>query len=359
MPSKAPDPFCKGAEMTLVLAQRGLVRSPAMLDALDGLRQAVSTTGGVLLCGEVGTGRGDFARAIHLATYGGHDGTIEELLERSSRGNVNGHALVFFACDAGRGLERQLFGSESSPGAVSANGLDRIVEGSALHQALTGTLVLQEVSELPGRLQARLARVLRDEEVWVARQDCDDALQRVAMRPIAMLEPSAGPDHLIPELRKRLTTTTITMPPLRERREDFPAIVRYVLIDICAKLKLPPKRASSQAVALLSALPWPGNLDELRALLRALVLKVPDGIIRQADVLANIRLEGGPTMVLYGGSLKQARERFEREYVAGVLEQHHGRMAGAAKALGIQRTNLYRKVRQLAVKRPRSAKAAS
>jgi DNA-binding NtrC family response regulator len=344
--------------MTLVLEPRGLVRSPAMLDALHGLKQAVTTSGGVLLCGEEGTGRGDFARAIHLATHGGHDGTVEELLERSAKGNVNGHPLVFFQCDAAHGLERRLFGCESDPGGASVNGLDRIAEGSAVHQTLTGTLVLQQVSELPGRLQARLARVLRDEEVWVARKDGGDVLQPVAMRPIAMLEASAGTDHLIPELRRRLTKTTITMPSLRQRREDFPALVRYVLIDICAKLKLPPKRASAQATALLSALPWPGNMDELRGLLRALVLKVPDRIIRQADVLANIRLEGGPTMVLYGGSLKQARARFEREYVASVLEQHHGRMTEAAKALGIQRTNLYRKVRQLSVKRRQSGQPA-
>ena len=340
----------EGPVMTLVLAQPGLVRSPAMLGALDGLKQAVSTSGGVLLCGETGTGRGDFARAIHLATHGGHDGTVEELLQRSANGSVDGHPLVFFECSATHGLERRLFGCESPPG-TSVSDLDRVAEGSALHQALIGTLVLQQVTDLPGRLQARLARVLRDEEVWVARKDGADARQRLAMRPIAMIEPSPGSDHLIPELRRRLSQTTITMPPLRQRREDFPVLVPYVLVDICAKLKLPPKRASAQATELLSALPWPGNIDELRGLLRALVLKVPDRIIRQSDVLANIRLEGGPTMVLYGGSLKQARARFEREYVASVLDQHQGRMSEAAKALGIQRTNLYRKVRQLSVKR--------
>ena len=89
----------------------------------------------------------------------------------------------------------------------------------------------------------------------------------------------------------------------------------------------------------------------MRGLLRALVLKVPDRVIRQADVLANIRLEGAATAVIYEGSLKQARARFERDYVASVLAQHHGRMTDAAKTLGIQRTNLYRKVRQLSVKR--------
>jgi two-component system, NtrC family, nitrogen regulation response regulator NtrX len=90
---------------------------------------------------------------------------------------------------------------------------------------------------------------------------------------------------------------------------------------------------------------------ELRTFLAALVLKVPDRMIRQEDVLGNIRLDGGPTTFVYTGTLKEARERFERDYVTSVLEQHRGRMAEAAKALGIQRTNLYRKVRQLSVKR--------
>ena len=122
-------------------------------------------------------------------------------------------------------------------------------------------------------------------------------------------------------------------------------------MEICAEQRVPVKKISRQAAQLLSALPWRGNVRELRALLGALVLKVSDVRIRQADVLENVRLEGGPTTFVYAGTLREARERFERDYVTAVLEQHRGRMAEAAKALGIQRTNLYRKVRQLAVKR--------
>jgi two-component system nitrogen regulation response regulator NtrX len=133
----------------------------------------------------------------------------------------------------------------------------------------------------------------------------------------------------------------------------MPALVRYMLTDICAGLALTPRTASTQATALLAALPWRGNLRELRDLLRALALRAPGRLIRLSDVLANVRLDGAPAPFVPAGSLKQARERFEREYVASVLEQHEGRMADAAKALGIQRTNLYRKVRQLAVDRRR------
>jgi DNA-binding NtrC family response regulator len=90
---------------------------------------------------------------------------------------------------------------------------------------------------------------------------------------------------------------------------------------------------------------------ELCGLLRALVVKVSGRMIRLSDVLANIRLDGSAVTFHGRGTLKEARERFEREYVAAILELHRGRMAEAARALGIQRTNLYRKIRQLAVQR--------
>jgi two-component system NtrC family response regulator len=184
-------------------------------------------------------------------------------------------------------------------------------------------------------------------------------VRRVDVRPIATSDAAADDERIVPELLKRLEHTRIDTPPLRSRREDIPALVRHLLAEICAEQGVPRRKASTQAVELLSALPWRGNLRELRSFLAALVMKVPDRLIRQADVLANIRLDGGPTTFAYTGTLKQARERFERDYVTSVLEQHRGRMAEAAKALGIQRTNLYRKVRQLAVKRRVSGRSTA
>jgi DNA-binding NtrC family response regulator len=108
---------------------------------------------------------------------------------------------------------------------------------------------------------------------------------------------------------------------------------------------------STHAADLLSALPWRGNLVELKTFLTALVGTVPGRLIRLSDVLANVRLDGAPSPFLYTGTLREAREHFEKDYVASVLRRHHGRMGEAAKALGIQRTNLYRKVRQLSLKR--------
>jgi two-component system nitrogen regulation response regulator NtrX len=319
-----------------------------MVEAVAGLEQALVADGGVIIRGEAGTGGDVFARAIHLASSAGVCAVGDLLARALETPTPNGTPFVLFDCAVANAVERRLFGSDADRPWPEA--LEQVGDTSALSEALGGTLVLENLCDLPSRLQMRLARILRDGEVRVA---ATEKPQRVDLRPIALID--ANDDERVnPDLRRQLSQTVITMPPLRERREDLPALIRLQLNDICGGLNLPAKRASKQAVALLSALPWPGNLPELDGLLRMLVLKVRERVIRQEDVLANIRLQGGPTTLMYGGSLKQARARFEREYVASVLAQHHGRMSEAAKTLGIQRTNLYRKVRQLSVARRRA-----
>jgi len=331
--------------VTHPLATHGIATSAGMVEALAGLERALVADGGVVIRGEAGTGGEMFARAIHLATHDARGCSLVDLLARAMRtATPNGRPFVAFDCAVGNAVERRLFGSDA--GRPGPDALEQIGESSALYEALGGTLVLLNLPGLPSRLQTRLARILRDGEVLVTVA----GRQRVDIRPIAVID-SDEDEGLNPDLRKQLSQASISVPPLRERREDLPALIRCLLHDICAGVNLPAKRASRQAVALLSALPWPGNLHELDGLLRVLVLKARDRIIRQDDVLANIRLQGGAAALMYGGSLKQARARFEREYVASVLAQHHGRMTEAAKTLGIQRTNLYRKVRQLAVPR--------
>ena len=109
---------------------------------------------------------------------------------------------------------------------------------------------------------------------------------------------------------------------------------------------------SRSALSLLSALPWRGNAAELRLLLESVVTGMQGGRgIALEDVLVHVRLEGGAGLFTSGGTLKQARSRFEKEYIASVLDQHRGRISEAARALGIQRTNLYRKMRSLRVPR--------
>lgn len=326
----------------------GFVRSAAMQDAIRGLEAAIGGSGGVLLCGEPGSGRELFARAIHEAGQTIHHGDVESLLRGAMRGLPDGRPFVSIDCADRVSLEARLFGG-GGPAEKGAAELDRVGEQSAIHAGAGGTLVLKQLPEMPLRMQARLARILRDGEVLVQSAG-HESVSQVALRPIGTAERNDG-DALVPDLQKRISQVVIAVPPLRARREDIPGLVRLLVADLCAAAALEPKTASRQAIDLLVALPWRGNVTELEALLRTLVGKIPRRQIRLNDVLAHVRLDGQPATAAYTGTLKEARERFEREYVAAVLEQHRGRMAEAARALGLQRTNLYRKVRQLAVRR--------
>jgi two-component system nitrogen regulation response regulator NtrX len=327
-----------------------IARSAAMQDALGKLSAAVQHPGGVLVSGEPGSGRESFARAIHLANGTESIGSVERLLLMAMRGHRTDRPFVRIDSADRPGLEERLFGLVSI-GPDESIELERLTEGSAIARAHGGTLYIRHLPEMPRRLQLRLARLLRQGEAKLL-SDNGESRVEIAVRVVASAETVLDGD-IVPELLRRLHIA-IDVPPLRERRDDVPALVRCLLADLCVAAEQPPKAASRQAVELLSALPWPGNLGELEALLRVLVSHVPGRHIRLAHVLEYVRLDGRPAIASYTGTLKEARDRFERDYVAAVLDRHRGRMAEAAKALGLQRTNLYRKVRQLAVaRRPR------
>ena len=154
------------------------------------------------------------------------------------------------------------------------------------------------------------------------------------------------------ELFRRLSVIRIDMPALRNRREDIPALANYFLREICAVAA----RAAQDAVAVGAVAALGAAVARQRRRVAALLESVVTGMqggrgIALEDVLAHVRLDGGAGLFSSGGTLKQARARFEKEYIAVVLEQHRGRISDAARALGIQRTNLYRKMRALKVNR--------
>jgi two-component system, NtrC family, nitrogen regulation response regulator NtrX len=302
------------------------------------IEEAAGKHAGVLIRGEDGTGRQVAARAIHV------------------RQNASVAAFVTVNCAAydSEELDAALFGAPArseSYGDPGQRGLARVSREGRLHEAVGGTLYVQNVADAATKVQARLARVLRDREALLVETGEPIAFD---IRPMAGVDP--GFDRAVQEGRvrddlfRRLSVIRIDMPPPRERREDIPALANFYLREICAQLRLPPKTVSRAALSLISALPWPGNAVELRTLLEAVVKGLQGGRgIGLEDLLAHVRLDGGSVGLAGGGTLKQARARFEREYIANILEQHHGRISDAAKALGIQRTNLYRKMRSLRV----------
>jgi two-component system nitrogen regulation response regulator NtrX len=314
--------------------------STAMRDVLALVSRAASMRAGVLISGERGTGRQLTARAIHAA--------------QEAKGPF---VVIDCASYSGEELESALFGTTArGHGDVTTQGLERVSRRGVLHEAAGGTLYLKNLAEAPSRAQARLARLLRDREALLI--DTDSATE-LDVRPMAGVDP--GFDSVVAEGRvrddlfRRISVIRIEMPPLRSRREDIPALANYFLRQVCAELRVPPKTLSRPALSLIAALPWHGNAVELKTLIESVVGGLQGGRgIGLEDVLAHVRLDGGSVVFTHGGTLRQARARFEREYIAAVLEQHHGRISEAAKALGIQRTNLYRKMRALRVARSHS-----
>ena len=316
--------------------------SSAMREVVAVVARASTMRAGVIIHGEEGTGRQLAARSIHA----------------QQNGDRSRFVVVDCAAYEGDELDIELFGAPAAIGDEATRGLERVSRHGRLHDALGGTLYLQNVAEAPARVQTRLARVLRDREAALA--ETGEAIA-FDVRPIAgvdsQFDAALHDGRVREELFKRLSVIRIDMPPLRSRREDIPALANYFVREICAGLRVQPKMLARPALALISALPWRGNAVELKAMLEGVIHRSHDAPgIALEDVLASVRLDGGSVVFSHGGTLKQARVRFEREYIAAVLEQHHGRMSEAARALGIQRTNLYRKMRSLRVARERRAR---
>ena len=151
-----------------------------------------------------------------------------------------------------------------------------------------------------------------------------------------------------PDLYRRFAEFQIQLPALRERREDIPALAQLFVARACQALTVEEKAMDVAAQTVLAALPWHGNVREMKDLLEGLVQTTPEATISLRTLLEHITLDAPERLhPVLGASLREARQRFEREYIAAVVAQHHGRIPDAAKSLGIQRTNLYRKLRAL------------
>jgi two-component system, NtrC family, nitrogen regulation response regulator NtrX len=315
-------------------------QSAAMHDVLALITRAATMRAGVVLRGEEGTGRQVAARVIHDAQF-------------SAGTQVASGMFVSVDCGAydPEQLEAELFGAVAQSQHGGPRGIEHISRASRVCEASGGTLYLENVVEATARVQARLARVLHDREAVLVETG---ETAEIDVRPMAGVDPSV--DHAVTEgliredLYRRLSVIRIDMPPLRSRREDIPALANYLLRDICASVRVPPKTLSRSALALIAALPWRGNARELRTVLESVVVGLQGTpVIGLEDVLAHLRLDGGAVVFARGGTLRHAKAQFERDYIAAVLAQHRGRVSAAARALGVQRTNLYRKMRALRV----------
>jgi DNA-binding NtrC family response regulator len=297
---------------------------------------AVRSAAPALIVADRGLDAESIARAIH---------------ERSRPGTP----LIVIDCATAdvQAVDRDLFGAR--PRAAARADLDAVGASSALLRARAGTLYLRHLLDLPAATQRRLARILRDGEVNVAGRRTPVRGRIIGDAP-ASVAADVGEGHFRSDLFRRLSQTCIPVPGLRERPEDIPEFA----VRIAAELRGGEAPVFTQAaLTVLSAPGWPGNLDELRLVLDRVLRAAPEGPIRQEDVLAHLPIDGAFARIAPEISLREARRQFEREYIASVLERHRWRMSDAARTLGIERANLYRKTRQLGILRRAGAPIAS
>jgi two-component system, NtrC family, nitrogen regulation response regulator NtrX len=144
----------------------------------------------------------------------------------------------------------------------------------------------------------------------------------------------------------------IFVPPLRDRREDIPVLAEYFMAGFAQEYGRRPKAFAPDAVVLLQRYGWPGNVRELRNLIERLVIMAPGDTIPASDLAF---LDGGPpestapTAPAPLMPLHDARDRFEREYILRALAEQHGNMSRTAEVLGVERSNLYRKMRAFGI----------
>ena len=336
------DPVTLGAHAARFTRSPGALelvgRSAAITRVQELVRRASALDGSILLTGEAGTAVESVARELH------------------ARSRHTDAPYVIVECAAGDAahLDRLLFGATAEDGPTD---LESVSSDSRIAAARGGVLYLQDVTELPAGPQARLARIARDGEVRI-----DRAPVPTAFRLVASASPGIDGDvhahRFRADLYRRLSAIRIDVPPLRERAEDVPALALRIVEDVCAAREMAPRTFTQAAFALLAALTWPGNLDELRGVIERVIAETREEIIHVEHVLPSLQLHRAPAPFVPAGNLREARLRFERDYIAAVLQHHDWRMADAAQTLGIQRPNLYRKARQLGIPLARLSESA-
>ena len=251
----------------------GLIgESGAIREVLVKIEQMAPVSSTVLIEGESGTGKELVARGIH------------RLSPRRNR--------PFIAVNVGALpetlLESELFGHEK--GAFTGAAERRI---GRFELASTGTLFLDEIGEVPSSTQVKLLRVLEEREVTrVGGTQSFDVDVRVVAATNRPLREAVESGHFRSDLYYRLNVLHIYLPPLRERKEDIPLLVRRIVSDLAAQLERPFRGISADAMQLLVEYSWPGNVRELRNLLESMVVLAPGREIGADDIPREIR-EGG------------------------------------------------------------------
>jgi len=311
--------------------------------AITSLKQQISlagpTNGWVLIHGESGSGKELVARAIHKTSKRASGPFVE----------VNCAAIPQEL------IESELFGHEKG----SFTGATTMKRGK-FELADKGTIFLDEIADMSLATQAKVLRVLEGQEF---QRVGGTKTLKTDVRVIA-----ASNKDLAGEIRKgsfredlfyRLNVVPLEVPPLRERKDDIPILVRYFLHEFAAEYGQKPKTIDAAALDLFLRYPWNGNVRELRNFIERMMIMVPGPAITAAEVPQPVSrlLVGRPSgdgRTAVGGlaeyaTLKEARAAFEREYIIKKLKENNGNISKTADEIDVERSNLHRKLKALKI----------
>jgi two-component system response regulator AtoC len=301
-----------------------VTKSPALLATLELARTAAKSPSTILILGESGTGKELLARAIHAES------------PRSDRPFVP----VSCAALTETLLESELFGYEK--GAFTGAAARR--EGK-FEAAKGGTLFLDEIGDISPKLQLDLLRVLEERRVTrVGGTDSVPIDVRIVAATNRDLTKAVAEGRFRQDLFYRLNVITITLIPLRDRREDIPLLVDRFLEQLGVEMKREVEGVSAEAMALLMAHRWPGNVRELRNVLERAVVVSTGPVLQAGHLGLTLRTEELPE---HPASLAE----MERQHIENVLKETAGNVSQAARILDIDRVTLYSKIRKYGLKR--------
>ena len=308
----------------------------AMKKLLAQIERVAASETRVCILGETGTGKELVARAIH---------------EKSPR---HENAFVTLNCAAvpAELIESELFGHEK--GAFTGAAARHI---GKFEQADGGTLFLDEIGDMPVAMQAKLLRVLEEGEVERVGGDKPVKVNvRVVVATHRNLEDLVQQNTFRRDLFHRIYVFPLVLPPLRERPEDFSSLVAHFARQVAKQNGWKEKPFAEDAIAALRSYSWPGNVRELRNIVERLVLLSTEETVTSADVglvlptsmSSELQIavpSAGPTT----GTLAERTETFEKEVLLGEIRRHNFHMTNVARALGLERSHLYKKCQQLGI----------
>jgi len=287
------------------------------------IRSAAPSNSRVLITGENGSGKEIVARTLHRLSHRAEQAFVD----------VNCAAIPKEL------IESELFGHRKGAftGAIDdRKGKFELADG--------GTLFLDEIGDMSLEAQAKVLRVLQEQTFQkVGGQQAITVDVRVIAATNKELENEIAAGHFRSDLFYRLNVLPIEVPPLRARGNDVVVLAEYFLRRFAAETGMPKKRLSAGATSKLRAYHWPGNVRELRNVVERVAILTKGETIEAEDVQLGTRASV-PAEVDGKLTLKEARDEFEKQYILSRLKEFAGNVSRTADALGVERSNLYRKL---------------